>query len=43
MFGHSLKADFIRWRRTTSPKFLGNLHCAYAWFCDSGVTARSSP
>ena len=26
-----------------SPKFLENLHCAYAWFCDSGVTARSSP
>ena len=26
-----------------SPKFLGNLHCAYARFFDSGVTARSSP
>jgi hypothetical protein len=28
---------------TASPKFLGNLHYAYARFFDSGVTARSSP
>jgi len=28
---------------TASPKFLENLHCAYARFFDSGVTARSSP
>jgi hypothetical protein len=28
---------------SASPKFLGNLNCAYARFYDSGVTARSSP